>query len=109
MTLDEALISVWKQSLVEDANLVDLGGRKFPVRRTSRQRLRQVDFEFQGEQYRGIEQNPGTRSRWAALARSGRKVMQFVLGGSFFANVAEGAVTFYRQPGSAAKRAARTT
>jgi len=105
MTLEEALISVWRQSLAEDANLVQLEGRRFPVRRTARQRLRQVEFEFQGEVYRGIEQNPNTRSRWAGLARAGQKVMQFVSGGRYLANVADGAVTFYGSAGSRMKRA----
>ena len=105
MTLEEALISVWRQSLAEDANLVQLEGRRFPVRRTARQRLRQVEFEFQGEVYRGIEQNPNTRSRWAGLARAGQKVMQFVSGGRYLANVADGAVTFYGSAGSGMKRA----
>jgi len=106
MTLEEALISVWRQSLAEDANLVEFEGRRSPVRRTARQRLRQVEFEFQGEQFRGIEQNPNTRSRWAELARAGQKVMQFVSGGRYLANVAEGAVTFYRPPGGAGRKPA---
>ncbi len=103
MTLEEALISVWRQSLAEDANLVQLEGRRFPVRRTARQRLRQVEFEFQGESFRGIEQNPNTRSRWAGLARAGQKIMQFVSGGRYLANVADGAVTFYGSAGSGKK------
>jgi hypothetical protein len=105
MTLEEALLSVWRQSLAEDANLVELDGRKFPVRRTARQRLRQVEFDFQGESFRGVEQNRGTKSRWAALARAGQKVMQFVSGGRYLANVADGAVTFYRPAGGAKKPA----
>ncbi|MGO9640197.1 MAG: hypothetical protein ACLP1Y_02680 [Candidatus Acidiferrales bacterium] len=109
MTLDEALISVWRQSLIEDANIVELEDRRIPVRRTARQRLRQVEFEFQGEHFRGIEQNPDTRSRWAALARSGQKVMQFVSAGRYLANVADGSVTFYRSPVSAGKKSARSS
>jgi hypothetical protein len=109
MTLDEALISVWRQSLIEDANIVELEERRFPVRRTARRRLRQVEFEFQGEHLRGIEQNPDTRSRWAALARAGQKVMQFVSAGRYLANVADGSVTFYRSPGSAGKKSARSS
>ena len=107
MTLEEALISVWRQSLAEDANLVELEGRKYSVQRTARQRLRQVEFEFQGESFRGIEQNPNTRSRWAELARAGQKVMQFVSGGRYLANVADGAATFYGPRGAAGKKPAR--
>ncbi|MGB6198530.1 MAG: hypothetical protein WA871_11010 [Candidatus Acidiferrales bacterium] len=95
MTLEEALVSVWRQALEENANLVELDGRRFPVRRTARQRLRQVDFEFEQENLRGLEQNPTTRSRWAEMARAGSKVMQFLSGGRYLANVVEGQVTFY--------------
>ena len=97
MKLEDAIIDVWRQALEENANLVVLGGRRYPVLRTRRQRLRQVDFEFQGQPLRGIEQNPDTSSRWAALARSGKKVMQFTAEGRFFANVADGQVTLYRK------------
>ena len=57
MTREEALVAVWRQVLAENANLVQLEGRRYPVRRTQRRRLRQVDFEFAGEALRGIEQN----------------------------------------------------
>jgi hypothetical protein len=40
--------------------------------------LQQVDFIFDGNRIRGLEQNPDTRSDWAKLARSGKKMMQFV-------------------------------
>ena len=71
MTLEETLVSVWRQVLEENANLVQLEERSYPVRRTARRRLRQVDFEFAGEAFRGIEQNPGARSKWAQLAAAG--------------------------------------
>jgi hypothetical protein len=54
-----------------------------------------VDFEFEQETLRGLEQNPTTRSRWAEMARAGTKVMQFLSGGRYLANVAGGEVTFY--------------
>ncbi len=95
MTLDEALVSVWRQVLEENANLVQLEERNYPVRRTARRRLRQVDFEFGGEVWRGIEQNPETRSRWAQLAAAGAKVMQFTAGGHYRANVVDGKITNY--------------
>jgi hypothetical protein len=46
MKLSDALISVWRQALEESANSVQLEGKKYPIKRTSRNRLRQVDFEF---------------------------------------------------------------
>jgi hypothetical protein len=96
-SLEEALLSVWRQTLSENANLVEIDGRRFPVRRTARLRLRQVDFEFGGEPIRGIEQNPGARSRWARLASDGAKIMQFTAGGHFFGNVADGKITLYEK------------
>jgi hypothetical protein len=108
MTLDEALMAVWRQALEENANLVEIEGRRFPVRRTARQRLRQVDFEFEQESLRGVEQNPATRSRWAEMARAGTKVMQFLSGGRYLANVAAGKVTFYRKAAGGKKPPARS-
>ncbi len=97
MKLEEALLAVWQQALVENAKQVELAGRRYSVQRTPRLRLRQVDFEFEGQAIRGIEQNPQTGSRWAELARAGKKVMQFTSGGRFFANVADGKVTLYHR------------
>jgi hypothetical protein len=42
-----------------------------------------------------MEQNPQTKSRWAELARSGNKVMQFLSEGRYVANVVDGKVNFY--------------
>jgi len=104
MKLEDALVAVWRQALGENANIVELEGRRYPVGRTQRRRLRQVDFEFEGQSLRGIEQNPETRSRWAALARAGQNVMQFTSEGRFFANVADGKVTLYRKLAASEKK-----
>jgi hypothetical protein len=95
--LEETLISVWRQALVEGAKSVTVGGKGYPVRRTPRKSLRQVDFEFEGEALRGLEQNPQTESRWAQLARAGSKVMQFLSAGRYIGNVADGKVTLYHR------------
>ena len=99
-SLEETLISVWRQALVEEANTVTVGGKSFPVRRTSRSRLREVDFQFEGHELRGLEQNPKTTSRWARLAREGKKVMQFLGAGRYVAVVVDGRVQFYGKPAS---------
>jgi hypothetical protein len=54
-----------------------------------------VDFIFDGNEIRGLEQNPDTKSRWAQIARSGKKVMQFLSAGRYVANVADGKVVLY--------------
>jgi hypothetical protein len=100
MELKEAFIEVWRQVLVEDARSVQLAGDSFPVRRTVKQQLRQVDFVFEHNDIRGLEQNPETKSEWARMARSGKKVMQFLMEGRYVANVVDGDVKFYNEPTS---------
>lgn len=97
-SLEETLVSVWRQALAENARSVKLEDRSFPLRRTSRSRLREVDFQFEGHQLRGLEQNPETASRWAQLAREGKKVMQFLQQGRYIAAVVDGKVQFYGKP-----------
>jgi len=93
MTLEECLIKVWRTALVDDAPEVEVDGQTFPIRTTPRKRLRQVDFVFDGQSLRGLEQNPETGSRWAQLARSGHRVMQFLSAGRYVANIVDGKVT----------------
>ena len=95
LSLEETLIEVWRQVLVENAKVIVLGSERYPVRRTPKRNLRQVDFEFNGNEIRGLEQNPDTKSRWAQMARSGKKVMQFLSGVRYLANVVDGKVTLY--------------
>jgi hypothetical protein len=95
MTFEDAIVSVWRQALLEKARKVTLGGEEFSVEHTARRELRQVDFRFEGRRLRGLEQNPSTKSRWAQLARQGKRVMQFLEGGQYVAVVAEGKVTTY--------------
>ena len=72
-----------------------LGEESYPVRRTSRSKLREVDFKFEDRALRGVEQNPDTDSRWAKLAREGKKVMQFLEQGRYVAVVVDGKVNSY--------------
>jgi hypothetical protein len=95
LTFEQTLINVWRQALVENAKAVELGSERYPVRSTPKRGLRQVDFVFEGNEIRGLEQNPQTKSRWAQMARSGKKVMQFISGGRYVANVVDGQVTHY--------------
>lgn len=95
MNLEEAIIEVWRQVLLEDAKSVTLSSECYPVRTTPKSRLRQVDFVFDGIEMRGLEQNPNTKSRWAQLARSGKKVMQFLSNGQYIANVVDGQLKLY--------------
>ena len=94
-SFEQTLVDVWRQVLVENASVVELGGQRYSVRITPRKGLRQVDFVFDGNDIRGLEQNPDTKSRWAQMARSGKKVMQFLSEGRYVANVVDGKATLY--------------
>jgi hypothetical protein len=96
--LNEALLSVWRQALVERTKRVHLGDDSYPVQSTAKRKLAQVDFEFAGRRIRGLEQNPATTSRWAELARKGAKVMQFLIGGRYIAAVSDGKITHFSTP-----------
>jgi hypothetical protein len=104
LSFEETLKEVWRQALVENVKTVELGSQRFSVRQTAKRSLRQVDFIFDGEEIRGLEQNPETKSRWAKMAREGKKVMQFLSEGRYVANVVDGKVTYYSKV-----RSSRTT
>lgn len=92
---ESALVSVWQQVMAENVRTVRVGGDMYPVRTTQKRGLKQVDFRFEGREIRGLEQNPATKSRWAAMARKGKKVMQFLERGKYIAVVADGKIRSY--------------
>jgi hypothetical protein len=75
--------------------MVTLESGNYLVRRASRSKLWEVDFRFEEQMLRGLEQNPNTRSRWAQLAREGKNVMQFLSEGRYLANVVDGKPQVY--------------
>src|ERR1700737_5238823 len=93
--IDDAFISVCRHALVEQKKIVSVGGATFPVRRTSKNRLAQIDFQVEGIGFRGLEQNPQTKSRWAKIAREGAKVMQFLRAGRYVGVVVDGVLKHY--------------
>ena len=92
---ESALLSVFEQALVQNARTVVLGDNTFPVRTTAKKNLKQVDFRFEDRDIRALEQNPTTKSRWAALARKGSKVMQFLEHGRYIAVIVDGKLHSY--------------
>ena len=88
--LEEIFISVQSQVLGDGLKTATVGDETFPVRTTPKEKLKQVDFRFQARDFRGLEQNPKTKSRWATMARGGKKVMQFLEGGRYVAVVVDG-------------------
>jgi hypothetical protein len=89
-SFEEIATAIWKQALVQNESVVTIGGERYPVTRSKAKKLRQVVFNFDGESFIAIEQNPKTKSRWAATARSGKKVMQFLQAHRYVAVVAAG-------------------
>ncbi len=95
MKLGEMLIAIWLQALVEGKPAVELEGERLPVKPTRGRKLRTVEFAFGKHRIAGIEQNPETGSRWAALAREGSRIMQFSCGRRYIGNVCEGKLMRY--------------
>lgn len=93
--IGEVLTSVWRQALVDGATSVEIDGKQYPVKLTAKRGLKQVDFVFDGHDLRGLEQNPDTKSKWAAMARQGKRVMQFLDGGRYVAVVVDGEMKAY--------------
>lgn len=94
-TLGETMVAVWRLALAESRGVVDLAGQVCPVTRTRNKGLRAVSFLHRDHLIEGIEQNPDTNSRWAALARAGSQIMQFRWRGRYIGNVCDGALLRY--------------
>lgn len=95
VTIDDALVSVWKQVLVDGKTEVVLGRRRFPVRWIRSKQLRAVDIVVGQRLFSAIEQNPDKSSRWASLAREGKRIVQIKYDNRFVANVCEGEILHY--------------
>ncbi len=93
--LAAVLLSVWQQVMVDNKSEVLLNEHVYCVSKTRSKRLRQVHFYVGGRELLGVEQNPRTTSRWAQMARHGARIMQFMEGDRYLANVADGKVFFY--------------
>ncbi len=95
MTLEGTLVSVWRQILAQNKVSAVVSRRRYPIGFTKSAQLRTVEFPYERFLFVGIEQNPDTRSRWAALARDGKRIMQFSCAGHYVGNVCEGKVVRY--------------
>ena len=95
-SFESALLSVWQQGLVDKKKIVEIDGETYSVKQTAKSKLKQIDFRFEGRELRGLEQNPNTKSRWAKLAREGKKVMQFLEAGRYIAVVVDGKIQVYK-------------
>ena len=96
MTLGETLVAVWQQALAEAKPTVELNDERYRVTKTRAKGLRTVRFSYGEYKLDGIEQNPNTTSRWAALARDGKRIMQLSFQGRYVTNVSEGQIVRYQ-------------
>jgi len=94
-SFEDILLTVWRQTMVEHATSVKINDNIYPVKTTKARGLKQVDFDFGGRSLRGLEQNPATKSRWAAMARKGKNIMQFLESDSYIAVVVDGKLRTY--------------
>ena len=94
-SLEDILLTVWRQIMIEHATSVKMNENIYPVKTTKGRGLKQVDFAFGERSLRGLEQNPATKSRWAAMAREGKNVMQFLENGAYVAVVVDGKIHTY--------------
>ena len=89
------MIEIWKQAFEGGRFAAEIEGRRYPIWKTRAKKLRTVEFDYGGHRITGIEQNPETRSRWAELARQGKRIMQFSVEGKYVGNVCEGKLMRY--------------
>jgi len=94
--IDTSLLSSVAKQLL-NRRWVVIDGRRLPIRRSSRQYLRMVNFTMNGQEFLAIEQNAAKPSHWAHLARAGHQVVQFkdVVTGRFVAVAVDGVVKEY--------------
>jgi hypothetical protein len=70
-SFEQALIEVWREVLVENATMVELGAERYAVRLTPKRRLRQVDFVVEDKEMCGLRQ--GAMATVEAFAARKRK------------------------------------
>ncbi len=81
-SFEQTLIEVWRQTLVENAKVIELGKGRYPVHKTPKRGLRQVDFVFDGNEIRGLEQSKGCSQpiEWGTKCKNcppGRKRLKY--------------------------------
>jgi len=77
-SFEQMLVEVWRQALVENAKVVELGKVRYPVRRTPKRGLRQVDFVFDWNEIRqeAAESNEEIREGSTEGGKEGESSLQ---------------------------------
>ena len=63
LSFEETLIEVWRQALVDNAKAVVLGTERYPIVWTSKRRLREIDFVFDGKEINNAHELTGNQRR----------------------------------------------
>jgi len=79
--LQDVSLKVYKA--IFGANLLEIDGVIYPIRETSRSKLRHVNIE----DYSFIEQNPNKTSKWARMAQEGHRIIWILKGKRYVAMV----------------------
>jgi hypothetical protein len=93
-TLEDAFLTVYQQFLIEHRKTVTLEDQTYTVQSAAKRDLKHIDFQFEGRELRGLEQNPDTKSRWAKI-RDRKETMHFLERGKYVVVVADGKVHLY--------------
>jgi hypothetical protein len=78
-SLETVLVSVWQQALIDKKKIVDLDGETYPIRQTSKSKLKQIDFRFEAPRVARV----GTESEYkitVGKTSAGRKAGNAILG-----------------------------
>jgi hypothetical protein len=76
-SFEEVLVEVYKQLFSDNARVVKIGTHQYPIQRSHKGHLRQVEFLFEGHDVRGmsrIQVRVTAGQRWFVL---GRKLRSF--------------------------------
>ena len=73
LSLEKALVEVWRHVLIEHAKVVVMSTERYPARLVLKRSLRRMDFEFEGNEILGLEQDPETKSQWVQLGGQARR------------------------------------
>ncbi|NVM52192.1 MAG: toll/interleukin-1 receptor domain-containing protein [Candidatus Helarchaeota archaeon] len=81
------------EAIFSNRSDIKLEGNTYPIRKFKSKRLKYVDLYG----YRFIEQNPNKTSRWAKMAREGKKILWVFRGRTYYARIIDGEFTLLKK------------
>ncbi|MFX0140095.1 MAG: hypothetical protein ACFFDN_41015 [Candidatus Hodarchaeota archaeon] len=80
------------EGIFSGKDIIEIENKSYKVKVFTKSGLRYVDLEG----YRIIEQNPNKSSKWAKMAREGKKIAWIFKGREYYAKVVDGHFTLLR-------------